>query len=173
MAHIKNIFVCPKCDEGITAEGSIDKCPSCGHILGSMGQFYKEPLTYAEQHQKYQDTNRFRDAIIALPAQKAEYILLDALRVIETLAGKKVVPQDIRKIVETAMSIGDIAKSYDAYLRAGGKHVPSLFIDDNKNKNKNNNNMEQQDEHSKTTRGSEPVTAGTSEPTSPFFLPDS
>lgn len=163
MAHIKNIFICPKCDEGITASGKIDKCPGCGHIVGSMGEQYKHPLTLVEQHQKYQDTARFRDAVLDLPIQKCECMLLDALKIIETLPGKKATPADIRKIVETATFIGKIAESYDAYLRAGGKHVPSLFI--------NNIKKEQYYEPVQTRGSPEATPAGSPEPAPAFFLP--
>lgn len=59
----------------------------------------------------------------------------DALNIIETLPAKKVPASDIRYLVEMAMKIGQIATKYDEYIRAGGKHVPSLFINEGDTKN--------------------------------------
>lgn len=129
MAQVSSLYVCPRCEEGISAIKQIVSCPSCGLPLGKQTQApYTPPYTLTEQHQKYQDTKQYVQALQDLRIEKANSIMNDALSLIEIVAGKNTPIADIRNLIEMAIRIGDIAKAYDAFLIAGGKHIPSFYI---------------------------------------------
>lgn len=127
---IKSILICPRCDAGITASDSTTNCPECGLILGTkIGPDYQPPLTLTEQHLKFQDDQRHLEVLINLPIEKANSMLNDALNILETVTAKKVNISDIRNLMGMALRIGELAKAFDSYLQAGGKLVPSLFLE--------------------------------------------
>lgn len=129
MANIQTLFLCPRCDEGITSIGTTTSCPSCGLPLGKQEALpYTPPFTFTEQHEKYQDTNTYVEVLRDLPIHKANSIMNDALTLIELISGKNTSTTDIRNLVGMAIKIGEIAKSYDAFLTSGGKHTPSFFL---------------------------------------------
>jgi hypothetical protein len=127
-ATIKTIFSCPRCDNGITSIETTTKCPSCGLPLGKYNDDpYTPPLTFTEQHEKHRDTKLHVKAITELPIEKANSIMNDALSIMELIAGKKENTSGISMLIGMGIKIGEIAKAYDAYLTAGGKHVPSFY----------------------------------------------
>lgn len=122
---IKHAYVCPRCEEGITADFTDPRCPKCGLGLGTSTR-YVDPLTLDEQRMKLKDPGAHLRAVLELKVVKALSVLQDALNIIETLSVKKASIADIRPMIEMGMSIGNIATAYDAFIRAGGKHVPSV-----------------------------------------------
>lgn len=161
-ATIKNIYVCPRCEEGIvTNQAGSTVCPTCGMVVGpSQTAYYKPPLTLHEQHQKLCSDSQHLNVIIELTQDKTLGILQDALNILETVAVKKLPVAGIRPIVEIGMKIGAIASAYDAFLQAGGAHVPGVHIElDTINKS----NTENQNELQKTRTG-KITPAGSPEP---------
>lgn len=127
-AGIKNVYVCPRCDEGITADRRPSRCPSCKLDFSHQIYGYLPPLTMSEQFEKLKDPKVHTDAILALDVSKMNDMMNDALNIIETLPGKKVKVSDIRTVVELSIRIGKIAEAYHGFLQEGGKHVPSLLL---------------------------------------------
>lgn len=152
--HIENIFVCPKCDHAEPAAVKPRYCKECGYsfIENDFSKYYN-PITLTEQFTKLKDVEGLRDAVLDLPLEKAISILEDAKSIVETIGGRKDRTMDIRPLVECAIRIGGIAKAYDDFLRAGGRHIPSLYT--------NNDNSEVSDESSKASGSTGEVTAGT------------
>ena len=163
-AIIKQIFLCPRCENGITSVESTTSCPSCGLPLGKqLLDPYVPPYSFSEQHLKYTNTELLLDVLSSLPIEKANSIMNDALLVIENIAGKKTPVEGISLVVKMAIRIGEIAKAYEDFLTAGGKHFPSFLAQQQQQ------NQEKQDE-SKNQMGRDPTSAlppddrGTGEP---------
>ena len=128
-AQVSGVFICPRCEEGVSSIETTTECPSCGLPLGKKELApYTPPYTFTEQHEKFKDSESYVGALIHLPINKANSIMNDALSLIEVIAGKNTPTADIRNIVSMAISIGEIAKAYDAFLSSGGRHVPTFFI---------------------------------------------
>jgi hypothetical protein len=120
-------------------------CRECGYsFIENNFNTYTTPVTITEQLIKLNSLDGARDAILGLTQGKALSVLEDAQKIMETIAGRKTATVDIRPIVECAIKIGEIGKAYDAFIKAGGKHVPSLFI--------NNNHEDVKDEPTENTR---------------------
>lgn len=129
-AHVQHIFSCPRCDSDIVDIKTTTSCPSCGLPLGKQDQLpYTPPYTLTEQHEKYRDPRTHVETFLNLPIEKANSIMNDALSLISVVAGKNTPTADIRKLVEMAIQIGEVARAYDSFLKAGGRHVPSFFIE--------------------------------------------
>ena len=143
MAHIQNLFVCPRCENGITSIKTTTSCPECSLPLGNMEiPSYSTPWSFTEQHEKFQDKELYLKTLMDLPITKVNSILNDALSVMEVIAGKKTQVSDMRTVMEIGMRIGEIAKAYDAFLQAGGKHVPGFFIKSTPQPGDTNDNSE-------------------------------
>jgi len=129
MARIKLTYVCPKCEEGITAETKPEICPGCGAKFPSMvdGGFV-EPFTLAEQNLRINDERAFNRFVLNLPVETATNIMNDALNIIQSISGKKARKSDIRIMMGMAIQIGEIAKAYEQFFIAGGAHTPELFM---------------------------------------------
>lgn len=129
MAHtLKNVYLCPRCNEGITSEVRPKLCPGCRYEFARPNQAgYIAPLTLTEQFAKFKNTGVFAKFVAELPIEKANDILNDAHTIIASLAAKNASVSDIRILVEFAKGIGEIACRYDEFLRAGGKHAHSLL----------------------------------------------
>ncbi len=126
--QIQNVFLCPRCEEGITSIAKTTACPSCGLPLGKqLSDTYTPPYTLTEQHEKLAAKEDYVKFLMDLPTHKANSIMNDALSLIEVVSGKNNSTADIRNLVSMAIRIGEIAKAYDAFLSAGGKHTPSFF----------------------------------------------
>lgn len=130
MASIKQLYECPHCHETLTASRRPDKCPNpkCGYDFGEAINEYKYPVTLREQLERMLSKHAHYDAILAMPIEKANFMMNDALNIIETVPAKNVKASDIRTLVMMAIKIGNIATKYHEYLESGGRHVPSLFI---------------------------------------------
>jgi hypothetical protein len=130
MARILNTYECPHCSEPLISSKRPDKCPNpkCGYDFGEAINEYKYPVTLREQLERMLTKAAHHDAVIGMPIVKANFMMNDALNIIETIAAKNVKTSDIRNLITMAIRIGDIATKYHEYLEAGGKHVPSLFI---------------------------------------------
>lgn len=129
MTIIQTIFVCPRCEENITSIDTAAKCPSCGLPLGhSEVEPYTPPYTFTEQHHKLQDAKLLASVLADLDTNKMNSIVNDALSIFETISGKNCDTPDISTVMKMGMRIGEIAKAYDSYLMAGGKHVPAFFV---------------------------------------------
>ena len=150
---IENIYVCPKCDYATPGSKKPRYCTECGYsYIENNFSTYTSPVTITEQLKKLNNLEGARDAILGLTQDKALSILDDALKIVETLAGRKTKAVDIRTIVERAIAIGEVAKAYDAYIKAGGKHVPSLFIN-----NDNNEEIKNESDGASTTGSAQEV----------------
>lgn len=130
MASIKQLYECPHCHETLTASRRPDKCPNikCGYDFGEAINEYKYPVTLREQLERMLSKQAHYDAVLAMPIEKANFMMNDALNIIETIPAKNVKASDIRSLVMMAIKIGNVATKYHEYLEAGGRHVPSLFI---------------------------------------------
>lgn len=128
MSIIKAIYECPHCHAPLTATKRPDKCPACGYDFGEAINEYKYPVTLHEQYERMQSRVAHHDAVIAMPVEKANHIMNDALNIIQTIPVKNVRASDIRSLIVMAIQIGQIATKYHEYLEAGGRHVPSLFF---------------------------------------------
>jgi hypothetical protein len=141
---ISNLFICPRCEEGITSIETATACPSCGLPLGKQNvPPYTPPFTFTEQHDRLKDTEHLTITLADLPIEKANSIMNDALLLMETLPGKNTTPPGIRQMVKLAIRIGEIASAYEKYLEAGGKHFPSLFIKEQQQENQEQPNEPQ------------------------------
>ena len=139
---IENIYVCPKCDYATTGQLKPKFCRECGYsFIENAFDTYTTPITITEQLAKLNNLEGARDAILNLTQDKALSILDDALKIMETIGGRKTPTVDIRPIVDRAIIIGQIGKAYDEFILAGGKHVPHLYINNNDNKIHNNNKI--------------------------------
>lgn len=128
-ASIQHIYICPRCEEGITAHAPGSSCPKCKLILGLPDNGFRPPVTLHEQSLKLNDETQHRKTLVDLAYAKSESMLLDALGIIEMIPAKKHRGSDISRLVDIAMRIGDIARGYDAYIKAGGRHVPTLYFE--------------------------------------------
>jgi hypothetical protein len=129
MAVIKRVFLCPRCEEGISSIETTTSCPSCGLPLGKQAlEAYTLPYTLSEQHLKYINSEKLIDVLAVMPIDKANNIANDTLIIFENLAGKRTRVEDIRILVKLGIRIGEIAKAYEQFLEAGGKHHPTHFI---------------------------------------------
>jgi hypothetical protein len=157
-AEVKLVLICPRCQEGITAGSDNVKCPKCEFPLGPRpeGRALLPPMTLTEQKIKSgaSDMEMF-ETISNLSADKACSIVNDALLILETLPGKKSELAGISPLVEMSLRIGELAKAYDAFLRAGGKHVPNIKIkhDQEQQEKKKNESIQE------TARGKPPAAA--------------
>jgi hypothetical protein len=148
---IENIYVCPKCTFATPGPVKPKFCRECGYsYIENNFDTFTTPITITEQLVKLEDLEGARDAIMLLTHDKAASIMEDAKKIIETIGGRKARAVDIRPIVDRAIEIGEIAKAYDAFIRAGGKHAPSLYI---------NNNDDQEIEDEPTDKPSPPGNA--------------
>lgn len=127
-AQVSFVYECPKCLEPLKSKERPKFCPLCKYDFGESGDHYKLPTTLSEQYDRLQNHPVYYQTILNLPMEKANSIVNDALHIIQTIAAKNVPVSDIRYVVEMSIKIGQIAKKYQKYLEAGGKHVPSLFI---------------------------------------------
>ena len=129
-AEIRHIYQCPRCDSGVTATASTTECPQCGLALGVQagGRGFNPPLTLFEQQIHRNDKAGHLRALLELPHEKVMAVLQDALNIMEAIAVKKASATDIRSVVELGTRIGDIAKAYDAFIHAGGRHTPAIFL---------------------------------------------
>lgn len=133
-ASVLNIYQCPRCEEHITARQKPKQCVSCGYEFPEDTRpSYMPPMTFSEQHVKYNNEKDMYKAALGITPQKAEYIVLDALLILQTIPGKICRPEDIRNLIGAAKSIGELANAYEAFLQARGKHVPSLYIKETDN----------------------------------------
>jgi hypothetical protein len=128
MVSIKNTYICPRCEEGITGSNKPDFCPSCGFKLSLNSNQFTAPLTIAEQQERINNKVEHARFILELPIDTAASILNDALHIVQTIPGKKVRASDIRSLMGMAIQIGEVAKQYEEFLAAGGTHTPGLFI---------------------------------------------
>jgi hypothetical protein len=168
-AQIKVCFQCPRCEAGITSIENTVSCPGCGLPLGKQPVSpYSPPYSFSEQHLKYTNTELLLDVLSGLPIEKANSIMNDALLIIENIAGKKTPVEGISLLVRMAIRIGEIAKTYEEFLTAGGKHFPSFLAQQQQK------NQEKQDEP-KNQVGRDPTSAvsaddrGTGEPLSAMW----
>jgi hypothetical protein len=158
MAKIKNVYTCPRCEEGITSDEKPEKCPGCGAKFPALGTSgFAEPVTISEQRQRLGDEVAHRRFVLSLKMEVANDIMNDALNIIQTIPVKKVPVADIRDLVGMAIRIGEIATKYHEFLAAGGTHTPELFIKKSGDTNGN----------AKTVHGGPPPTR---EP-QPLFVP--
>lgn len=128
-AHIKSVFLCPRCEEGITSIEITASCPNCGLPLGKQAlDPYTPPYTFSEQNEKYLHREQLLNVLENLPIEKANSIVNDALLIIENIAGKKTRVEGIRTLMGMAIRIGEVATAYENFLKAGGRHYPSFFI---------------------------------------------
>jgi hypothetical protein len=129
MNNIKQTYVCPRCEEGITASQKPKTCAGCGYKFSTdnLDQF-GEPETISEQAERINNKKLHAEFILSLPIESANNIVQDALDIIKTLPGKKVKVTDIRTIMGLAIKIGEIAKQYESFLVAGGTHTPELLM---------------------------------------------
>lgn len=142
---VETIFVCPKCGFAVPGQVKPKFCRECGYsFIENNFNSYTTPVTITEQLIKLNNIEGARDAIIGLTQSKAAAMMDDAQKIMETIAGRKTATVDIRPLVDCAIKIGELGKAYDAFIKAGGKHVPSLFI--------NNNNGDTVDEPTKNNR---------------------
>jgi len=128
MASVKTVYECPHCEAPLTSPKRPDKCPACGYSFGEAIMEFKYPLPLSEQMERIQNAPQLYQAILDMPITKANFIMNDALNIIETISAKNVPVSDISSVVMMAIKIGKIASQYHEFLAAGGKHVPSLFI---------------------------------------------
>jgi hypothetical protein len=128
MGQIQAMFQCFSCEETILAPTRPKTCPGCGYDWGDAASKFKAPYMLSEQNERFKNRTAYRDAILDLPVAKMNAVLNDALNIIETLSAKNVRISDISQVVKMAIEIGKIATAYDAFIRAGGKHGPSLFF---------------------------------------------
>lgn len=145
-AVIKNIYTCPRCDEGITASSKPDFCPGCGFKLSGNVDSFTVPHTIAEQSERLTNKTEHVQFVLNLSMDAATNIMQDALHIIQTIGGKKVLASDIRNLMGLAIKIGDVAKKYEEFLGAGGSHTPGLFITSGET-----NELQQAADGSKTT----------------------
>jgi len=139
-AHIKGVFVCPRCEEGISSIETTISCPGCGLPLGKQPtEAYALPYTLHEQHLKYTDTNRLLSVLATMPIEKANNIANDALLIIENIAGKMTAVEDIRVLVGLCIRIGEVAKAYEQFLQTGGRHYPTYQIKQQQQNQENQN----------------------------------
>jgi hypothetical protein len=146
-AEIKIVLLCPRCQEGITSKTPLLKCPKCEYPLGAHvgSDKYVLPMTLTEQRAKLNSSDCDQlDVLINMDKDKMYSIVNDCLIVLETLPGKKCSLSDIRPVIEMALKIGAIAKAYDDFLRAGGKHTPSIIIKHNEQKQEKKNESTQE-----------------------------
>jgi hypothetical protein len=156
--NIKQTYVCPRCEEGITASEKPKTCSSCGYKFAadSIDQF-GEPETISEQAERINNKKLHAEFVLSLPIESANNIVQDALDIVRTIPGKKVKVADIRTLMGLAIQIGEIAKQYESFLTSGGSHTPELLMTTGESTN----------ELQKTTGGGE---AATRVPT-PLFSP--
>lgn len=129
---VETIFVCPKCEFTVPGLVKPKFCRECGYsFIENNFNTYTTPVTITEQLVKLNNIDGARDTILALTQSKAMSIMDDAKKIMETISGRKTATVDIRPLVECAIQIGELGKAYDAFIKAGGKHVPSLFINNN------------------------------------------
>lgn len=128
MANIKQVFECPHCQASLIGPNRPQTCPACKYDFGEATGDFKYPLTLSEQQERISNKIMHYEAILDMPVIKANFIMNDALNIIETIAAKNVRASDIRPLVLMAIKIGQIATQYDGFIEAGGKHVPSLFF---------------------------------------------
>ena len=135
MANIKNTYICPRCEEGISAVEKPEVCPNCHFKLAMPGSGgFAVPTTIAEQQERIGDKKAHTEFILSLHIDTANNIMNDALNIIQTIPSKKVRTSDIRNLMGMAIQIGDIARKYEEFLKVGGAHTPELLIisgDDN------------------------------------------
>lgn len=127
-AKIQNAYECPHCHNTLLDSKRPITCPACSYDFGEEAVDFKYPVTLTEQQERLQRKLGFYDAVLEMPIIKANSIMNDALNIIETISAKNCSISDISQVIGMAMKIGKIATKYDKYLRAGGKHVPSLFF---------------------------------------------
>jgi hypothetical protein len=126
----------------MTSEQLNIECPSCGLLLGKKDNFtpYTYPYTLCEQHYKYEDQEKFLERLRDMPLEKAMSVLNDALNIVETIGAKNLETPGISSLVGLAMKIGEVAKAYQAFLEAGGRHVPGVLLKNKKSKNPESQN---------------------------------
>src|SRR5271157_5203577 len=112
MAGVKALYECPHCHETLTASRRPEKCPGCGFDFGEAINEYKYPMTLREQLERMNTSHAHYDAVLAMPVEKAQFIMNDAINIIETLPAKNVRVSDIRSLVMMAIKIGNIATKY-------------------------------------------------------------
>jgi len=135
-AHVQSIWVCPKCQEGLTGVTRPKQCPSCKQPFGpSVQAGYTIPYSLTGQFNKRtgvdvvnaEECVRFAAFIAQIPTENAQDILNDALSIVESLAGKKADVSEISGLIVISKRIGEIATAYHNYLMAGGKHNHSMM----------------------------------------------
>lgn len=142
-ANILHVFLCPRCEEGITSIQTATACPSCGLPLGKHPVApYTPPYTFTEQHHRFKEVETLSRTLADLPIDKANSIMNDALLLMETLSGKNTPTKGIRDMVKLAIRVGEIATAYEKYLEAGGKHFPAFFIKEQQQQENPENNHE-------------------------------
>ena len=136
---INTIMVCPRCQEANTGEAESINCGHCGFPLGAQTanvKAYTTPYTLTEQHAKYGDDKKYLEAIMKMDLDKMMSIMNDALNIVEILPTCKNSPNvGISNLIGLAKSIGDIARAYENYLIAGGKHPPDTIANAYKTNN--------------------------------------
>lgn len=126
---IKNTYVCPKCEEGVTADEKPTHCPACRAKFPAPGYAgFEDPVTITEQQERIKDEAAHMAFVVDLPVDIANNIMNDALNIIQTIPVKKVKVSDIRTMMRMAIQIGEVARKYEEFLLAGGTHTPDLFI---------------------------------------------
>ena len=135
-AHVLTVFVCPRCEEGITATMRPKQCPSCKQSFGpSVQTGYQIPYSLTAQFQKKTgadvDNNKeivaYASFIAQIPIENVLDALNDCLSIAESMSGRKGDVSEIRGVVEVCKRIGKIAIAYENYLSAGGKHNHSML----------------------------------------------
>lgn len=150
---IKGIYECPKCHEPISSSQRPDFCPSCHYDFSEVEDLkhYRYPLTLTEQNAKLDDGRGSRllyDAVIDMPIDKAKDMLNDAFFILQTISAKNTPVSDIRDLIKLGIRIGEVARTYENFLKASGKHVPDLYI-------KSSSSQEAENENSEKNRGRE------------------
>ena len=148
-AKIMKIYGCPQCGESITSSRPVTRCPACKYSMGNRRYAFDTPNSLTKQSQLVRDDTLLTQKVLELTQDETLDALNDAVLILQTLPAKKCRITDIRPLVEAGIKIGRIAKAYDHYLRAGGQHVPSLFITNTKNKTKTNKLQENRDDDGK------------------------
>lgn len=128
MPKIVAVYECPHCNAPLTSGKRPETCPECKYNFGEAAMDFKLPVMLSEQNVRLQNKTAYLDTIIDLPIEKANFILNDALNIVQTVPIKNVRVSDIRELMQMAIAIGQIATKYQEYLEAGGKHGPSLFF---------------------------------------------
>lgn len=146
-AEIATIYICPKCEEGITAKKRPQRCPGCGYQFRESDPMAPRLRMYpalSEQAIAVRDSAAYAKFLAELPPESALAVLMDACHIVEALPAKNCDVADISMLVGLAIRIGKMAEKYDDFLRSGGRHPYSvLHPPETRNQEKQRGDQEQ------------------------------